>query len=104
MLAPAGVAPIASTVVIWEGPMLSMVEMHGAGAAQRHAAPEFRAGHAQYIAQHPKERRVTIDIDDVWFSVDFDAECHGTFSSTSFRYRRDRGTRCAFARPYDQEA
>ena len=34
------------------------VEMHRAGAAQRHAAAEFRAGHAEHVAQHPKQRRV----------------------------------------------
>src|SRR5262245_60113272 len=29
------------------------VEVHGASAAQRHAAAELRAGHAEHVAQHP---------------------------------------------------
>ena len=53
------------------------VDMHRAGAAQRHAAAEFRAGHAEHVAQHPEERRVAVDIDAVRSSVDFDREGHG---------------------------
>ena len=30
------------------------VDMHGAGAAQRHAAAELGAGHAEHVAQHPQ--------------------------------------------------
>ena len=41
------------------------VDMHGAGAAQRHAAAELRAGHAEHVAQHPEQRRVAVDIDAV---------------------------------------
>src|ERR1700748_3459169 len=29
------------------------VDMHGAGAAERHAAAELRAGHAEHVAQNP---------------------------------------------------
>src|SRR5271165_2910803 len=54
--------------------------MHGAGAAERHAATELRAGHAQAVAQHPKERSVAVDIDAVRATVDFDGERHGCFS------------------------
>ena len=39
------------------------VDMHRAGAAQRHAAAELRAGHAEHVAQHPQQRRVAVDID-----------------------------------------
>ena len=53
------------------------VDMHGAGAAQRHAAAELRAGHAEHVAQHPQQRRVAVDIDAVRLSVDFDGEGHG---------------------------
>ena len=41
------------------------VDVDGAGAAQRHAAAELGAGHAQHVAQHPEERRVAVDIDVV---------------------------------------
>jgi len=37
--------------------------MQGAGAAQRYAAAEFRAGHAEPVAQHPEQRRIAVDID-----------------------------------------
>ena len=54
------------------GPRRRAVDMHGAGAAQRGSAAEFGAGHAKHIAQHPKQRRVGVDIDAVCGSVDFD--------------------------------
>src|SRR5262249_12144239 len=56
------------------------VHMHGAGAAQRHAAAELGAGHAEHVAHDPKERRVTVDIDAMGVAVDFDGEGHGVFS------------------------
>ena len=56
------------------------IEMHRAGAAERHAAAELRAGHAQHVAQHPEQRRVAVDIDAVRAAVDFDGEGHGVFS------------------------
>ena len=80
-MAPAGVAPIASIVVIVGGADAvdrgdaraggDAVDMHGAGAAQRHAAAELRAGHAEHVAQHPEQRRVAVDIDAVSLAVDF---------------------------------
>jgi hypothetical protein len=36
--------------------------MNRAGAALRHAAAVFGAGHAQIFAQRPQQRRVAIDI------------------------------------------
>jgi hypothetical protein len=48
------------------------IDMHGAGAAQRHAATELRASHAQDIAQHPEEWGVAVDIDAVGVAVDAD--------------------------------
>jgi hypothetical protein len=51
--------------------------MHGAGAAERHATAELRAGHAEHVAQHPEERCVAVDIDTMRGSVDFDEEGHG---------------------------
>ena len=59
------------------------VDMHGAGAAQRHAAAELRAGHAEHVAQHPEQRRVAVDIDAVCSPVDFDGEGHGAPSFLS---------------------
>src|SRR5215510_10403600 len=55
-------------------------DMHRAGAAQRHAAAEFRAGHAEHVAQHPEERGIAVDIDAVRAAVDFDSERHGLLS------------------------
>src|SRR5262249_58977725 len=45
------------------------VEVHRASAAESLAAPEFRAGHAEHVAQHPQERRVPIDIDALHLAV-----------------------------------
>src|SRR5258705_6210812 len=53
------------------------VDVHGAGAAQCHAAAELRAGHAEHVAQHPQEWDVAVDIDVVGGSVDFDGVGHG---------------------------
>ena len=39
------------------------IEMNRARAAQRHAASELRAGHAEYIAQRPQKARVIRHID-----------------------------------------
>src|SRR5438270_283078 len=56
------------------------IEMHGASAAQCHAAAELRAGHAQHVAQHPKQRRVAVDIDAMRLTVDFNGEGHDVLS------------------------
>src|SRR5215831_1746724 len=58
----------------------SAVDMHRAGATQRHAAAELRARHAEHVAQHPEQRRVAVDIDAVRAAVDFDGEGHGMLS------------------------
>jgi hypothetical protein len=57
------------------------VDMHGASAAQRHAATKLRTGHAEHVAQHPQEWRIAIDIDITRVPVDFDAKGHGVISS-----------------------
>src|SRR5712671_2484295 len=74
------------------------VEMHGAGAAERHAAAELRAGHAEHIAQHPQERGVAVNIDRPIDAVDLDRGGHrylhtirGSDAKTSFRWH-SRGT------------
>ena len=54
--------------------------MHGAGAAERHAAAELRAGHAEHVAQHPEEWRVAVNIDAMCVPVDFNGEGHGILS------------------------
>src|SRR6266850_2772127 len=46
------------------------VEVDRARAAQGEAATEFRAGHAEHIAQHPEQRRVVVDIDAASLAVD----------------------------------
>ncbi|MNF73831.1 hypothetical protein D3C84_558450 [compost metagenome] len=50
--------------------------MHGAGAAERHAAAELGAGHAQHVAQDPKQRRVGVDVDAVLSAIDLQGEGH----------------------------
>ena len=39
------------------------VEMHGARAAQRHAATELGAGHVERVAQGPEQGSGRVDID-----------------------------------------
>src|SRR5439155_8296491 len=46
------------------------IKMDRARAAQSEAATEFRAGHAEHIPNHPKQRRVIVDIDAAGFAVD----------------------------------
>src|ERR1700704_2542425 len=55
------------------------VDMDGTRAAERHAAAEFRAGHAEHVAQYPQERRVTVDIDRPIDAIDLDGGSHGSF-------------------------
>jgi hypothetical protein len=43
--------------------------MHRAGTALRDAAAEFGAGHAEHIAQHPKQRHVTRRFEGPGFTV-----------------------------------
>jgi hypothetical protein len=54
--------------------------MDGAGTAQSYAA-EFGSGHAKYVAQEPKQRRVCVDIDRVVGTVDLDQKGHGCLVS-----------------------
>ena len=48
----------------------------GAGAAERHAAAELRAGHAEHVALHPQERSVAVNIDRPIDAVDLDCGGH----------------------------
>src|ERR1700726_515293 len=48
------------------------VQMNRTGAAERHAAAELRAGHAEHVAHYPQERGVTVDIDRPIDAVDLD--------------------------------
>src|SRR5262249_4318723 len=66
------------------------VQMHRAGAAQRHAAAEFRAGHPQHVAQHPQQRGIAVDIHRVSGAVDADGEGHAL---TPYELRSMRATR-----------
>jgi hypothetical protein len=50
------------------------IELHRACAALRDATAEFGVGHAENIAQHPKERRVTLDIDHTIDAIDLNGE------------------------------
>jgi hypothetical protein len=69
------------------------IDMHGAGAAQRHAAAELRAGHAEHVAQHPQERRIAVDIDAVCVPVDFDVKSHGHLVTGNFDRNAERRPR-----------
>src|SRR3984957_3897359 len=50
------------------------VDMHGAGAALRYAAPELGAGETQDIAQHPQQGHVGRSIDIPHFAVYFQTD------------------------------
>src|SRR3546814_5840591 len=50
--------------------------MHGASAAQRLAAAELGAGHAEHVAQHPQQRGVAVNIDLMGCAVDLQRESH----------------------------
>src|ERR1700745_1006682 len=65
--------------------------MHGAGTAQRHAAAEFRAGHAEHVSQHPEQRCITVDIDAARTSIDIDGKGHVPSPSVGPTRRDDRG-------------
>jgi len=73
------------------------VDVHGAGAAERHAAAEFRAGHVEGVAQDPEERHVWADVDVLWFAVQGEGDGHGEsppgewLSYNNFRMSRKRG-------------
>src|SRR5882724_916349 len=58
------------------GTHCNAVDVHGAGAAERHAAAELSAGHAEHFAQHPQKRSVTINIDCPIDAVDLDCGGH----------------------------
>ena len=45
------------------------IDVDGAGAAQRHAAAELGAGHAQRVAQDPQQRHFGNRVDGLRFAV-----------------------------------
>src|SRR5262245_35322676 len=57
------------------------VDMDGAGAAARNAAPVFRSGEPDGIAQHPKQRGLRLDIHRLGLAVDVQGELHECASS-----------------------
>src|SRR5690606_21816927 len=46
------------------------IHMHRAGAAQRHAAAELGAGHAQLVTQRPEQRHVVGDVEVPGLTID----------------------------------
>ena len=52
------------------GPRRLAVDEDGAGAAQARAAAEFRADHAEFVAQHPQKGHVRLDVERELPSVD----------------------------------
>ncbi len=50
------------------------IEVHGARAAEGHAAAEFGAGEIELVAEHPEERRVGRDVDLVAGAVDAEGD------------------------------
>ena len=57
------------------------VNVHGTGAAERHAASEFGAGHIERVAKNPEQGHVGIDIDCCGFSVEDEMSRHEEASS-----------------------
>src|SRR6266852_7770417 len=53
------------------------IDMHGASAAERHAAAEFRAGHVQGVTKHPEQRHVRADFDGLGLAVQSESDGHG---------------------------
>jgi hypothetical protein len=51
--------------------------MHGARTTLSDAAAIFGARQTEHIAQHPQQRGVSVDINVVRRTVDFDGEGHG---------------------------
>ena len=54
------------------------VQVHGAGAAQRRAAAELGAGHAQRVAQGPEDGGGGVGVDRVLAAVDVERAHDGT--------------------------
>src|SRR5262245_5582048 len=52
------------------------VDMHRAGAAERHATAELRAGHAKDVTKHPQQRRIAVNLSDAITAIDVDFEAH----------------------------
>jgi hypothetical protein len=61
-----------------------------AGAAERHAAAELRAGHAEHVTPTQSSGRVAIDIDAVIHAIDFDPERYGCLVDVNSLKRRQR--------------
>src|SRR5437762_8530933 len=62
---------------LWEGARASgaAINMDRAGAAQRHAAAELRTCVIQFIANHPEQRSVSVQLNNDVFTVYVDV--HG---------------------------
>src|SRR5215470_1808967 len=54
--------------------------MHRASAAERLAASELGAGHAEHVAQYPQKRRVAVDIHVLQGAVDVELIGHVALS------------------------
>ncbi len=61
------------------------IEMYGASAALSDAAAVFGTGHTQYIAQHPKQRHVRINIHRACGTIDSKRDCHRYLSNQKRR-------------------
>jgi hypothetical protein len=55
------------------------VEMDGAGTAQRHATPIFRAGQIERVPQGPQQGHVEADVELMEFTVDVQCDHGGSF-------------------------
>ena len=53
------------------------VDVHGAGAALRDAAAEFRARHSENVAQDPQQRHVGFNVSGQFRAIDIDLNGHG---------------------------
>src|SRR5262245_51955854 len=59
------------------------VHMHGASAAERHAAAKLRASHAKHVAQHPQKRSITVNVDRTIDAVDLNRGGHSYLPAAS---------------------
>src|SRR5467141_3238081 len=67
------------------------VDVHRAGAAQGHAAAEFRPGHPHRVAQDPQQRHIGIDVHRLCFSIQNELNRH--WRSPRSRCRLPQSTR-----------
>ena len=68
------------------------IDVNGAGAAERHAAAEFSAGHTERVAEYPEQGHFGTDVDRLGFSVQGEGDGHGApLGETAIVYQPKSG-------------